>query len=75
MFMLLYLTVAPDGLTDMVGFMTRDTGLVLQMPFCCDRKGFAGIYEKVSISIWALFFIMWSCLTNSYHVYIPVNMG
>lgn len=38
---------APDCLLDMVGHMTPDTGLVLQMPFCCDRKGFAGIYEKV----------------------------
>ncbi|XP_052799673.1 ceramide glucosyltransferase-B-like [Mya arenaria] len=37
----------PDNLYDMVGHMTADTGVVLQMPFCCDRKGFAGIYEKV----------------------------
>lgn len=38
---------SPDCLLDMVGHMTADTGLVLQMPFCCDRKGFAAIYEKV----------------------------
>ncbi|KAL4223662.1 hypothetical protein ACF0H5_017130 [Mactra antiquata] len=38
---------APDCLKDMVGHMAPDVGLVLQMPFCCDRKGFAGIYEKV----------------------------
>lgn len=40
-------SAAPECLTDMVGHMTKDTGLVLQMPFCCDRKGFASIYEKV----------------------------
>ena len=38
---------SPEVLMDMVGHMTPDTGLVLQMPFCCDRKGFAAIYEKV----------------------------
>ncbi|XP_060583307.1 ceramide glucosyltransferase-B-like [Ruditapes philippinarum] len=38
---------SPEVLMDMVGHMTADTGLVLQMPFCCDRKGFAAIYEKV----------------------------
>lgn len=37
----------PGTLKDMVSHMTPDTGLVLQMPFCEDRKGFAGIYEKV----------------------------
>ena len=36
-----------DLLKDMVGHMTPKVGLVLQMPYCCDRKGFAGVYEKV----------------------------
>ena len=33
----------------MVGHMTPKVGLVLQMPYVCDRKGFAGVYEKVSL--------------------------
>lgn len=32
---------------DMMSFMTPDVGLVLQMPYCCTRKGFAAVYEKV----------------------------
>jgi len=42
---------AADYLFDMVGHMSKETGLVLQMPFCCDRKGFAGIYEKVNSQV------------------------
>lgn len=34
---------------DMMSFMKPDVGLVLQMPYCCTRKGFAAVYEKVSM--------------------------
>ncbi|XP_022340706.1 ceramide glucosyltransferase-like [Crassostrea virginica] len=37
----------PDSLMDMMSFMKSDVGLVLQMPYCCTRKGFAAVYEKV----------------------------
>ncbi|CAF0723554.1 unnamed protein product [Adineta ricciae] len=36
-----------DALYDMASCMTDDVGLVHQMPFTCDRKGFAGSVEKV----------------------------
>ncbi|XP_076347756.1 ceramide glucosyltransferase-like isoform X5 [Tachypleus tridentatus] len=36
-----------DTLLDMVLCMKDDTGLVHQMPFTCDRKGFPAIVEKV----------------------------
>jgi len=36
-----------DTLLDMVSFMTPDVGLVHQMPYTCDRKGFPAILEKV----------------------------
>ncbi|KAK3599100.1 hypothetical protein CHS0354_024439 [Potamilus streckersoni] len=36
-----------DSLIDMASFMKPDVGLVLQMPYACTRKGFAGVYEKV----------------------------
>ena len=38
-----------DTLTDMVSAMKEKVGLVHQMPFACDRKGFAGVLEKVGI--------------------------
>ena len=44
---LFFLSASPDLLKDMAGHMTPKIGLVLQMPFVCDRKGFAGVYEKV----------------------------
>ncbi|KAK7465908.1 hypothetical protein BaRGS_00037518 [Batillaria attramentaria] len=34
-------------LTEMVAELTPETGLVLQMPFVCTRKGFASVYEQV----------------------------
>lgn len=34
---------------DMMSFMKPDVGLVLQMPYCCTRKGFAAVYEKVGL--------------------------
>ncbi len=36
-----------DTLTDMVLAMTEKVGLVHQMPFVTDRKGFAASLEKV----------------------------
>ncbi|KAF4527936.1 hypothetical protein B566_EDAN012829 [Ephemera danica] len=36
-----------DTLLDMVSYMTEDVGLVHQMPFTCDRDGFAATLEKV----------------------------
>jgi ceramide glucosyltransferase len=36
-----------DTLLDMALVMADDVGLVHQMPFTCDRKGFAGSVEKV----------------------------
>lgn len=37
-----------DTLLDMVQHLTDNTGLVHQMPFTCDREGFAATLEKVS---------------------------
>lgn len=39
--------VKPDTLLDMVEYMTEKVGLVHQMPFTCDREGFAATFEKV----------------------------
>ena len=39
--------VKEDTLTDMVSAMKENVGLVHQMPYVCDRKGFAGVLEKV----------------------------
>jgi ceramide glucosyltransferase len=39
--------VNKDTLADMVSLMTDKVGLVHQMPFVCDRPGFAGSLEKV----------------------------
>lgn len=36
-----------DALYDMVSLMTDKVGLVHQMPFTCDKSGFAGSLEKV----------------------------
>uniref|UniRef100_A0A6V7JEM1 ceramide glucosyltransferase n=1 Tax=Bracon brevicornis TaxID=1563983 RepID=A0A6V7JEM1_9HYME len=36
-----------DTLLDMVGYMTDKVGLVHQLPFTCDRSGFAAAYEKI----------------------------
>ena len=40
-------SVKEDTLTDMVSAMKENVGLVHQMPYVCDRKGFAGVLEKV----------------------------
>lgn len=39
--------VKEDTLLDMVSCMTEGVGLVHQMPFTCDRDGFAATLEKV----------------------------
>ncbi|KAF7287009.1 ceramide glucosyltransferase [Rhynchophorus ferrugineus] len=36
-----------DTLQDMVNHMSERTGIVHQMPFTCDRNGFAATYEKI----------------------------
>ncbi|XP_063989896.1 ceramide glucosyltransferase [Diachasmimorpha longicaudata] len=36
-----------DTLLDMVSYMTDRVGLVHQLPFTCDRSGFAAAYEKI----------------------------
>ncbi|XP_066985299.1 ceramide glucosyltransferase [Macrobrachium rosenbergii] len=41
------LMMKEDTLTDMVDHMTADVGIVHQMPFTCDRKGWPAILEKV----------------------------
>ena len=41
------ITVKEDTLLDMVEYMTSKVGLVHQMPFTCDREGFAATFEKV----------------------------
>ena len=44
-----FYTVKEDTLIDMVSCMTRNVGLVHQMPFSCDRNGIpAASLEKVS---------------------------
>lgn len=45
--MFLNFVVKEDTLLDMVSCMTEDVGLVHQMPFACDRDGFAATLEKV----------------------------
>ncbi|KAL5017616.1 hypothetical protein ScPMuIL_007205 [Solemya velum] len=39
--------VQPDTLLEMVSFMKPDVGMVLAMPYCVERDGFAAMYEKV----------------------------
>lgn len=39
--------VKEETLADMVQDMTDDVGLVHQLPFTCDREGFAATVEKV----------------------------
>lgn len=41
-----------DTLQDMVNHMSEKTGIVHQMPFTCDRNGFAATYEKVGFIIY-----------------------
>lgn len=33
----------------MIGYMTDKVGLVHQLPFTCDREGFAATFEKVNV--------------------------
>lgn len=46
-FIIFSLLVKEDTLLDMVQHMTEKVGLVHQMPFTCDRDGFAATFEKV----------------------------
>jgi hypothetical protein len=46
-FVRLNVAVKEDTLLDMVSCMAEDVGLVHQMPFACDRDGFAATLEKV----------------------------
>ncbi|XP_066299493.1 ceramide glucosyltransferase-like [Branchiostoma lanceolatum] len=39
--------VSRDTLSDMAGHMTDNVGVVHQMPYVCDRKGFSSLLEKV----------------------------
>lgn len=43
------LPVREDTLLDLVEYMTSKVGLVHQLPFTCDREGFAATFEKVSL--------------------------
>ncbi|XP_046688640.1 ceramide glucosyltransferase-B-like [Homalodisca vitripennis] len=43
----LMFAVKEDTLIDMVQLMTDDVGLVHQLPFTCDREGFAATVEKI----------------------------
>jgi ceramide glucosyltransferase len=52
-----YILISDSGLMmhehtlyDMAMCMTDSVGLVHQMPFTCDRKGFAGSVEKVCLN-------------------------
>ena len=42
------LLMKEDTLTDMVSYMTEDVGIVHQLPYTCDRKGWPATLEKVS---------------------------
>ena len=42
--------VKEDTLLDMVSMLKDSVGLVHQMPFVCDRVGFAATLEKVKLS-------------------------
>jgi ceramide glucosyltransferase len=59
----LNVAVKEDTLLDMVSCMTEDVGLVHQMPFACDRDGFAATLEKVNfINFYAeLCYFMYLC--------------
>jgi ceramide glucosyltransferase len=49
--------VKEDTLQDMMNHMTENTALVHQMPFTCDRNGFAATLEKVySLQMIAIIF-------------------
>ena len=50
LFWLIFFSVREDTLIDMVGSMKENVGLVHQMPFVCDRKGFAAVLEKVRLT-------------------------
>ena len=43
------LAMREDTLADMVAHMTPSVGIVHQMPFTCDRKGWPAVLEKVGV--------------------------
>lgn len=51
--------VKNDTLMNMVDKMSEKIGLVHQMPFACDRDGFAATFEKVYLYLLATW-----CRTN-----------
>lgn len=48
---IIFFPVKEDTLLDMVQHMSEKVGLVHQMPFTCDRDGFAATFEKVCLAI------------------------
>lgn len=48
-----------DTLLDMVEYMTEKVGLVHQMPFTCDREGFAATFEKVTDNIFISIYVQY----------------
>ncbi|XP_030756030.1 ceramide glucosyltransferase [Sitophilus oryzae] len=57
-----------DTLQDMVNHMTEKTGIVHQMPFTCDRNGFAATYEKIYFgTAQARMYLVADCLRINCH--------
>lgn len=50
----LFVSVKEDTLLDMMHHMRDDVGLVHQLPFTCDRDGFAATFEKVNYNTFYL---------------------
>ena len=50
------LLMKEDTLTDMTTYMTEDVGIVHQLPYTCDRKGWPATLEKVCILIFLVYF-------------------
>ncbi|RXG53071.1 Ceramide glucosyltransferase [Armadillidium vulgare] len=46
------LLMKEDTLADMVSYMTSNIGIVHQMPYTCDRKGWPSILEKQHLAYW-----------------------
>lgn len=64
--MCLNFVVKEDTLLDMVSCMTDDVGLVHQMPFTCDRDGFAATLEKVK-------FMYFCAEISNIHIYLNIT--
>lgn len=65
----------------MVCYMTEKTGLVHQMPFTCDRNGFAATLEKVNYHKFSIYFWWWhilqtkSCVFNMVLNFFQIYFG